>query len=49
MNEAVNACQDLEEFLLPTRVRLFYILILLGPLQSNTRFKFFPNHIKTVF
>lgn len=35
--------------LLPTRVTFFYILILLGPFQSNIHFKFFPDRVKTVF
>jgi hypothetical protein len=35
--------------LLPTRVTLFYILILPGPFQRNIHFKFSPNNIKAVF
>lgn len=35
--------------LLPTRVTFFYILIFLGPFQSNIHYEFLPNHIKAVF
>lgn len=35
--------------LLPTRVTLFYILILLGHFQRNIHFKFSPNDITAVF